>query len=651
MMNQEPNMWKTAIIALAALALLVIGVGIIVYVGVARDRLSPTPTLTPTVTRSPESSQVATPAPTPQAEPAASVLGVVREYSPGALIIVLTPLEGAAEQVIVPENLEVTWADGRRASPMDIGPGQKIFAEGVLDALGRLVATRIVITEQGKQPTVLATVTRPIAVSSATPSPKPSATTAPTESGRAWKGEYFANKTLSGSPALVRNDATLDFRWQAGAPANGLPSDGFSARWRGRWFFDAGGYRFYAYVDDGVRLWVDGALIIDSWTDKAATLVYGDASLRSGEHDVQVEYYEGTDKAQIRIWWDFQGTYPDWKGAYYTNPYLSGEPTLIRNDQQVNFDWGAGSPAPQLAADDWSARWPRTITFEEGAYRFYVQADDGVRLWVDSPLLIDEWHQSKPTTYEGYIWLDRGPHEVRVEFFELKGDARIHFGWEKLENYAHWKSEYYANPDLSGRPAFIRDDVNIDFNWGKNSPAASLPVDNFSIRWTRKINLASGSWRFWAEADDGVRLYVDKTRIINDWRDGGAGSVEGLITLESGDHTIVIEYYERGDLASIRVGWELVSTATPTPSSTATPIPHTPTATPEPATATPTTMPATATPTESPTPPTATPTFTPAGPTLTPTSEATPITPDASISPTATTQAEVTAGILAAIWL
>ncbi len=150
---------KSMFVALGAGALVVIGLAVIIYVSIARDRITPEPTATITpsleATAAPATATLTPAAATPTVP--VSVRGMVTEYEPGALIIVITPLQGDVDQVIVPENLEVTWADGGRASPQEIVVGQEILAEGQLDSLGRLVAQRIA----PQRPGVTATPTDP----------------------------------------------------------------------------------------------------------------------------------------------------------------------------------------------------------------------------------------------------------------------------------------------------------------------------------------------------------------------------------------------------------------------------------------------------------------------------------------------------------
>lgn len=560
-MNDSSRFLRNTLIIALILALVVIGLGIVIYVRLARDRIAPTPTATATATSPPTSTCTATPMPTETPNPLVTMVGVIREYSPGALVIVLNPIEGSIEQVIVPENTQITFEDNGRASPSDLTIGQTLFAEGTLDTLGRLVAGHIVIVKPPE-----ATVTD---------TPAPRATEPPSGTGGTWKGEYYANRALDQDPVVVRQDIAIDFDWKQGAPAPGIPVDGYSVRWRGAWPMQEGGYRFYAYSDDGIRLWLDGALIIDQWREQSATLASGNAYVESGEHHIQVEYFEASGEAVVRVWWEFQSTFPDWEASYFSNPELGGEPVVSRNDPDVRFDWGAAAPAPNIPPDNWSVRWLRTIELDEGAYRFLARADDGIRVWVDGPLVIDEWHESSADTYEGYIWLDTGSHEIRIEYYEGGGDARAHVWWEAITRFEGWRGEYYANPDLGGRPAFVRDDAEIAFDWHENSPGIGIPVDNFGVRWSRTLPLEAGDYRFWAIADDGVRLTVDGESVIDQWHDSAAELYEGMATLSEGEHKVVIAYFERGDQASISVGWERLVTATPTE----TPVPS---GTPEP---------------------------------------------------------------------
>ncbi|HZY43785.1 MAG TPA: PA14 domain-containing protein, partial [Anaerolineae bacterium] len=106
----------------------------------------------------------------------------------------------------------------------------------------------------------------------------------------------------------------------------------------------------------------------------------------------------------------------DWRGEYYPNQTLTGAPAVVRNDKDVNFDWNVGSPFMFIPADYFSARWTRSLLFAAKTYRFTVRADDGVRLWIDGSLIIEEWHSAAPSAYARDVTLGAGWHAIRLEY-------------------------------------------------------------------------------------------------------------------------------------------------------------------------------------------------------------------------------------------
>ena len=121
-----------------------------------------------------------------------------------------------------------------------------------------------------------------------------------------WRGEYFANTTLSGIPPLVRDDGagSLDFDWLRGGPsACGIGTDSFSVRWTRTVSFASGSYRFSVTSDDGVRLYLDGALKLDKWFLQGPTSYTVDVALSAGNHTLSVEYYENTGGATAKFSW------------------------------------------------------------------------------------------------------------------------------------------------------------------------------------------------------------------------------------------------------------------------------------------------------------------------------------------------------------
>ncbi len=122
-----------------------------------------------------------------------------------------------------------------------------------------------------------------------------------------------------------------------------------------------------------------------------------------------------------------------WRGDYWSNPTLSGEPAVIRNDESVDFDWGVGSPDEAIPVDNFSARWTRALDFAEGRYRFSLEVDDGARLYVDNELLIDNFVDGPARTLTAERTLSSGLHSVRVEYYERAEQALVRFRFELIE--------------------------------------------------------------------------------------------------------------------------------------------------------------------------------------------------------------------------
>jgi hypothetical protein len=315
-------------------------------------------------------------------------------------------------------------------------------------------------------------------------------------------------------------------------------------------------------------------LILDSWVDHNSAQLTSDQTLARGTYTVQVEYYERIGNARIHVWWEKVAapSYPDWKGEYWSNRDLYGEPELVRNDRTPDgglglaFIWGAGAASPDLPADGFSARWTRNAYFEGGTYRFSVISDDGVRLWVDGQLRIDKWNDQGPTEHSREIALARGTHALRVEYYEATGGAQLRLWWQSVAtpSSADWKGEYWSNRDLSGQPALVRNDTvpngaqGIEFRWGNRAPATGLPRDNFSARWTRQVTFARGRYRLYAWADDGIRVYVNGQAVLNEWHSAGNRTYSVELALD-GPRQVVVEYYEQGGDAAVQFWWERIA--------------------------------------------------------------------------------------------
>ncbi|MBN1890815.1 MAG: LysM peptidoglycan-binding domain-containing protein [Thermoflexales bacterium] len=268
------------------------------------------------------------------------------------------------------------------------------------------------------------------------PAPAPQPTTA----GK-WKGEYYKNPHLAGSPTLVRYDTHLNFDWGSGSPSSAIPVDNFSARWTRTVYFKAGSYRFTLTVDDGARLWVDDRLLVDKWGQAASATHTADVELAAGYHSVRMEHQEFTGVAVAMLGWiqlasggAASGPQPSgaWTGEYFSNIDLGGSPDMRRLDPAIDFGWGTGSPLSGVK-DFFSIRWTRNVQFEAGTYRFSAWVDDGVRIYVDGVLVLNQWHDADGVVCFDDAVVSAGVHEVKVEYYEHAYEAMISVWWEKIK--------------------------------------------------------------------------------------------------------------------------------------------------------------------------------------------------------------------------
>jgi len=265
----------------------------------------------------------------------------------------------------------------------------------------------------------------------------------------------------------------------------------------------------------------------------------------------------------------------NWQATYWNNRTLTGNPVLSLQESAINYDWGGGSPAPGVNSDNFSVRWERTVTIDTpGTYRFSATMDDGMRVYVNGNPIIDAWYDSAVHTVTADIYLHAGNHNVKVEYYEAGGLAVAKLNWQLVTAaeppITNWRGEYFNNVNLSGAPVLVRDDPQINFNWGYGAPALGVAADNFSVRWTRTINLEPGRYRFTAASDDGMRVFVNNQIVINAWYDRAIQTNSVEIDLPGGPTALRVEYYERTLLAEARFTWTKVAPGTGGPYPTAT---------------------------------------------------------------------------------
>jgi hypothetical protein len=127
--------------------------------------------------------------------------------------------------------------------------------------------------------------------------------------GTGLAAQYFNNKTLTGLPVLQRTEA-VNFDWSTNAPGPGVNKDNFSVRWTGKVeAVETGNYTFQTISSDGVRLWINGVLVVNNWTNHAAQSDNSPVITLTGNqrYTVRIEFYEAMNSAVAKLKWKRPG--------------------------------------------------------------------------------------------------------------------------------------------------------------------------------------------------------------------------------------------------------------------------------------------------------------------------------------------------------
>jgi glucose/arabinose dehydrogenase len=253
---------------------------------------------------------------------------------------------------------------------------------------------------------------------------------------------------------------------------------------------------------------------------------------------------------------------------------------VTRVDPTLNFNWGNSSPDPLIAADTFSVRWTGQVEAQyDELYNFYTTSDDGVRLFVDGQLVIDNFVDQGPTTRSGQFQMAKGQkYDLRVEYYDRFGNAGSKLEWSSTSQFRQvipksqlyaasgnetngagdgLKGEYFDNRDFT-TPVLSRVDKAVNFEWGLGSPDARIAPDTFSVRWTGQVQPRyNDTYTFFTTTDDGVRVTVDGQVIIDRLVNQPPTTINSTgIALRAGErYNIAVEYYENGGGASAKLGW------------------------------------------------------------------------------------------------
>jgi hypothetical protein len=277
------------------------------------------------------------------------------------------------------------------------------------------------------------------------------------------------------------------------------------------------------------------------------------------------------------------------RGEYYDNLDLTDLKT-VRIDSIMDFNWSVFPPSGIKNDGSFSIRWQGEIqpVYSE-EYAFHVTRDNGVRLWINNKLLIDQWNDKCSVTDSAKVILEAGKkYDIKLEYYNNTGLSYVKFEWSSAStkkavipktclypssepipetpalpgNGTGLKGQYYDNIDLTSLKLTSVDPV-INFNWGVGSPDSAVKEDGqFSIRWTGKVEpLYSEEYTFYITYDDGVKFWINNKLLVDKWTSGASGEKQVKINLEADKkYDIKIEYRNTYQWGRVKLEWSSAST-------------------------------------------------------------------------------------------
>ncbi|PYJ01652.1 MAG: hypothetical protein DME25_17715, partial [Verrucomicrobia bacterium] len=401
----------------------------------------------------------------------------------------------------------------------------------------------------------------------------------PVGRGTGLLGDYYTNPNLTGL-ALTRIDPTVNFDWGFAAPAPSVPPDRFSVRWVGKLQTrHAGRHLFHTLSDEGVRLWIDGQLLIDHWTGHSATEDTGAISLVPGQYyDILLEYFDYVGPAVTRLFWTEPGgtkeivpptqLYPadsGLKGAYFSGTNFA-RAVFTRIDAGVNFSWGDSSPDPALLPGGFSVRWTGKVRANQsGAYVFSTLSDDGARLWVNHQMVISNWTVHPATENSGVIPLVAGQsYDLTMEYFDQPPAATAVLMWTPPGEFKQVIPELNLTPDQRNNPPVLvaipelivnpghsltfpvtatdadTPGQSLTFSLDPGAPGgASVDPPNGLFTWTPPFAQAPGQYRVVVRVTDNGTPVMTDAQIVNLIVRSDFTSQPALAISRSGDRVVL----------------------------------------------------------------------------------------------------------------
>lgn len=404
-------------------------------------------------------------------------------------------------------------------------------------------------------------------------------------------GEVEVYNLSAPVPDVSRVDPTVEFDWgNQNTPAPGINGTNWSASWQGKILANyTETYTFYLTADDGVRLWVNDQLLIDSWQPQDATTHTATINLQAGQwYSFRMDYYQVAGDSGVKVEWssDHQarGVIPSSQFTHANSAPVNSVPDGQTTDENTPLVFSTANGNAICVTDSDAVYGPLQVTLTvdhggltlNGATNLTFLVGDGTG---DSTMTFYGSLADINAALEGLTYTPAATSGSYIPSATLQittndmapaltGGAKTATSTVHIDITAPWQyngllGTYYSNADFTGT-AYQRVDSGINFEWGYSnpSPMPGIGPNNWSARWQGTITADNTeTYTFYVSGDDGFRLYVNNQLLI-DRTDNHSRDItySATIDLVAGQaYSFRLDYRQDWSEAAIKVEWSSAS--------------------------------------------------------------------------------------------
>jgi len=266
----------------------------------------------------------------------------------------------------------------------------------------------------------------------------------------------------------------------------------------------------------------------------------------------------------VKLSWEPVCEVGQWKMEYFGKAdhqdYQGSACRSASTSKQLHASWPHG-PALATMQRGWSLRAVGHFRMDQGVYQFVAGSSDASRLWVDGARVVDEWKNPGRTGRSSYQQVSAGVHKIVVELRSAGESPTLHGEWyqEPQCPRGQWRLQYFSDKAFTQhkatqcrRPGHQHP---LALDWGVGGPQAlDGQEDAFSVRASGEFFFKAGKYFFKQVSDDGSRLSVNGTTLLDNLKSKGAVWMTKAVPLD-GWAAVTSEMVEHSQVAKLSVDW------------------------------------------------------------------------------------------------